>query len=331
MNKKKLLTATLAALAGSFVWAGISNAETRTLQLAHVSVEKPDDMYHYLAVAFAAGVKEQSGGAIAIDVLGGAQLGGERQVAEGLQLGTIDMSLLGSFTLGNFEPKAMVFDLPYLFPTYDAAFKAMDSEFTAPIEDNLEGMGLKVLGWGHGGFRNLYNSKGPVRSLADMASMKVRIPETPVYVDTWRALGVNATSMAYPEVFTGLQQGTIDGGENPTLLYLSSHFYEAAKYLSKTEHVYVSIPLVVSGSVWSSLSDKEKAILQAAADQAVAAQRKFLVSGEGEAEKRLAEAGVTIVSDVDKAEFKKAVAPVYDRYADALGADLIEQAKQFSK
>ena len=303
----------------------------RTLQLAHVSVEQSEDMYHHLATNFAKRVEDQTKGAIKVQVLGGAQLGGERDVAEGMQLGTVDMSLLASFTLGTFEKKAMVFDLPYLFKDYQTAFKTLDSSFTDPIEADLEKSGLKILGWGHGGFRNLYNSKHAIRSLSDLSGMKVRTPESPIYVDTWQALGVNVTSMAYPELFTGLQQKTIDGAENPTALFYTSRFYEAAPYLSRTEHVYVAIPLVISGRVWDTLSADEKAIFQKAASESVQEQRQFLIQSEAQIEKKLMEAGVSINADVDKAQFRKAVMPIYEKYKTVIDPDLVTRAAALSQ
>lgn len=308
-----------------------SGAQPRTLQLAHVSVENEDDMYHHLAAGFAERVARHTNGAVKVQVLGGAQMGGERDVAEGMQLGSIDMSVIASFALGAFEKKAMVFDLPYLFKDYPTAFQALDSSFTDGIEADLERTGLKVLGWGHGGFRNLYNSKQPVRTLADLKDMKVRMPENPIYVDTWRALGVNVTSMAYPELFTGLQQRTIDGAENPTALYYTSRFYEAAKYLSKTEHVYVAIPIVVSARVWTSLAPEQQAAFQKAADEAIAAQRQFLLATEAATEKKLAEAGVAINSDVDKAAFRRAAAPVYERYKNTIDPELVTRAQALAQ
>lgn len=303
----------------------------RTLQLAHVSVEQSEDMYHYLATNFAKRVEEQTKGGIKVQVLGGAQLGGERDVAEGMQLGTVDMSLLASFTLGSFEKKAMVIDLPYLFKDYQTAFKTLDSSFTDPIEADLEKSGLKILGWGHGGFRNLYNSKQAIRSLSDLSGMKVRTPESPIYVDTWRALGVNVTPMAYPELFTGLQQKTVDGAENPTALFHTSRFYEAAPYLSRTEHVYNAIPLVISGRVWDTLSADEKAIFQQAATQAVQEQRQFLIQSEAQVEKKLLDAGVSINADVDRAQFRKAVAPIYEKYRTVIDPDLVARALALSQ
>lgn len=308
-----------------------SGAAPRTIQLAHISVEQEDDMYHHLATGFAKRVAQKTDGKIKVQILGGAQLGGERDVAEGMQLGSVDMSVIASFALGAFEKKAMVFDLPYLFKDYQAAFTALDSDFTDPIEADLEKAGLKVLGWGHGGFRNLYNSKHAVRNLADLSGMKVRTPENPIYVDTWRALGVNVTSMAYPELFTGLQQKTIDGAENPTALFYTSRFYEAARYLSKTEHVYVAIPIVVSGRIWNSLSADEKAAFQAAADESIREQRQFLLQTEAATEKKLAEAGVTINADVDKAAFRKAAAAVYEKYKTTIDPDLVARAATLSQ
>ncbi|WP_372387251.1 TRAP transporter substrate-binding protein [Xanthomonas axonopodis] len=310
--------------------ASSSAPKARTLQLAHASAEREDDVYHNLAVNFSKQLETATDGKIKLQILGSAQLGGERDVVEGLQLGTVDMTAVSSIPLGTFAKRAMVLDLPYLFNSYQTAFSALDSEFIKPIEEDLEKINLKVLAWGHGGFRNAYNSKHSIRTLSDVKNLKMRVPENPLYLDTWRALDVNVTPMAFHELFTGLQQRTIDGAEAPTTLFYSGRYFEAAKFLSKTEHVYVALPLVISGKYWNSLDEKDQQKVLAAAKKAVKDQREYFIRNEAEVEKKLAEAGVTINADVDKNEFRKAVMPLYDKYSPEIGKELVQRALKLS-
>lgn len=305
--------------------------KVKTLQLAHSSAEREDDVYHNLAVNFSKHLETETAGKIKVQILGGAQLGGERDVVEGLQLGTVDMTAVSSIPLGTFAKKAMVLDLPYLFNSYQTAFVALDSEFISPIEEDLEKINLKVLAWGHAGFRSVYNSKHSIRTLADLANLKIRVPENPLYLDTWRSFGVNVTPMAFHELFTGLQQRTIDGAEAPVTLFYSGRYFEAAKFLSKTEHVYVALPLVVSGKVWKSFDSEEQKAVLAAARKAVADQREYFLRSEAEVEKKLAEEGVTINADVEKSEFRKAVMPLYEKYSAEIGKELVDRAINLSK
>ena len=322
MKKTTLLVISILLLLPIFADAASAK---KKFQLAHVSVESPEDMYQFFALRFQEGVEKLSNGSIAIEILGNAQLGGERDVAEGMQFGTVDMGILANFTFGPFDPKTMVFDLPYLFYTYEEAFRVLDSDVTKDVENSLQKIGFKVLGWGHGGFRNLYTTFGTVKELDDVRAKKIRVPQTPIYVDTWRALGANATSMAYSELFTGLQQKTIDGAENPASLFYTSHFYEAARYLSRTEHVYVSLPLVISTKLWEKLSAEEQQSMQKAASEAVKVQRQFFLTAEDDVYKKLADLGVTINQTVNKDAFRKAVLPVYETYKKQIGEDLLNK------
>lgn len=305
--------------------------EKKSFQLGHVLVETEDSFYQYFGVEFAKRVNEYSGGAIEIDVIGNSQLGGERDIVEGMQLGSIDMAIVGNFILGSFEPKCMIFDLPYIFTSYDMAKKVVDSEAVKIVDKAMAEKGLILLSRGQGGFRHVINSVRPIREVSDMNGLKIRVPENPLYMDTFKALGANATPMAWTEVFTGLQQKTVDGAENAVQSILNERFYEAASYISATSHFFNPAALIVSDKLWQKFSEEEKEILMRAAKEAAEIQWQFVVDREQDIFKELESLGAVVNQDVNLEAFRNAALPVYDNFKDQIGADLVDMVLELTK
>lgn len=253
-------------------------------------------------------------------------LGAEREVVEGMSLGLIDMGITSTGPMGGFVNDFMLFDLPYVFTTPEAVYAFLDGEHGKALADKLEAQSsVKILGWMENGFRHNTNSVRPLNTPEDLAGIRHRTQESRVQVDTWTALGANASPMAWTEVFTALQQGVIDSQENPIPTIYDVKFYEVQKYLNLTQHVYSPAPLMIGAQLFNSLSEADQAILQEAAAIAVPVQREASQRMEQELIAELEAKGMTVTKP-DLAPFKAKVQPVIEEWKDAVGAELVEAA-----
>jgi TRAP-type transport system periplasmic protein len=255
-----------------------------------------------------------------------SQLGGEREVIEGLQLGTIDMAIVSTGATLNFVPQTGVFDIPFLFRDLAHARKVLDGKIGQDMLAQFPKRGLVALAWGEQGFRHLTNNVRPVKTPADIKGLKIRTTENPIHIAAFRQLGVLATPMAWPEVATALQQGTIDGQENPLSVLVSVKIWQLQKYLSLTAHVYGPALIMISPSVYDGLSDADKAKFKDAAHAAVVAMRAYVDHVEKDGVETLKKNGMQ-VNTVDHAAFVKAVEPIYPQYYKQFGKDLVESIR----
>jgi len=185
-------------------------------------------------------------------------LGGEREMIEAVQLGTLDLVNTSTGPLGNFVPETRIVDIPFLFRDYDHARKVMDGQVGQDLLAKMRAKGLVGLAWTENGFRHMTNNKRPIVTAQDAAGLKMRTMENKVHMDGYKTFGILPTPMAFPELFTALQQGTVDGQENPIPVILSAKFAQVQKYLSLTGHVYSPAVIILSPNVWNKLSDADK-------------------------------------------------------------------------
>lgn len=250
-------------------------------------------------------------------------LGGEREQIEAVQLGTQDLVNTSTGPLGNFVPEVKIVDIPFLFRDYDHARKVMDGPIGQDLQKKMAAKGLVNLAWTENGFRHMTNSKRPIHSASDAAGLKMRTMENKVHMDGYKTFGILPTPMAFPELFTALQQGTVDGQENPIPVILASKFSQVQKHLSLTGHVYSPAALIISPAVWSKLSDADKKVFSEAAKKGATAQRKKVNDDEETGIALLEKDGMVVDKKVDGASFRKAVAPAYAEFAKEFGADKI--------
>jgi TRAP-type transport system periplasmic protein len=252
-------------------------------------------------------------------------LGGEREMTEGVQIGTIDAANLTTGPLGNFVPEVRVLDLPFLFRDYDHARKTLDGSFGQELLAKFPSKGLVALAWTENGFRHMTNSKRAIVKPADAAGLKLRTMENKVHMEGFRAVGVQPTPMAFPELFGALQQGTVDGQENPIPVILASKFSQVQKHLSLTGHVYSPAVLMVSQRFWGKVPEADKPSFVEAARKAAAAQRKKVNDDETIGVDALEKSGMNVVRSVDGSAFREAMKPVYANLSKELGADTIKR------
>ncbi|MBW6495272.1 MAG: TRAP transporter substrate-binding protein [Burkholderiaceae bacterium] len=250
-------------------------------------------------------------------------LGGEREQIEAVQLGTQDMVNTSTGPLGNFVPEVKIVDIPFLFRDYAHARKVMDGPIGQDLQKKMAAKGLINLAWTENGFRHMTNNTRPIVLASDAAGLKMRTMENKVHMEGYKTFGILPTPMAFPELFTALQQGTVDGQENPIPVILASKFSQVQKYLSLTGHVYSPAALIISPQVWNKLSPADQKAFTAAARKGAAAQRKKVNDDEDTGIAQLEKEGMQVVRKVDGESFRKAVAPAYADFAREFGADKI--------
>ena len=252
-------------------------------------------------------------------------LGGEREQIEAVQLGTQDLVNTSTGPVGNFVPEVKIVDIPFLFRDYDHARKVMDGPIGQDILSKFPSKGIIALGWTENGFRHMTNSKRDIVKPADAAGLKMRTMENKVHMDGYRTFGILPTPMAFPELFGALQQGTVDGQENPIPVILASKFSQVQKHLSLTGHVYSPALLLMSPRTWNKLTEADKKVFLEAAKKAGAAQRKKVNDDENSGIAQLEKEGVKVIKTVDSNAFREALKPAYVSYAKEFGADNIKK------
>ena len=273
--------------------------------------------------AFAASLEKSSQGKYKVQQFANSALGGEREVIEGLQIGTIDLAIVSTGATLNFVPETGVFDIPFLLRDLPHARGVLDGPIGQDMLKKFNDRGLVALAWGEQGFRHLTNSVRAVRTPADARGLKIRTTENPVHITAFRQLGILPTPMAWPEVSTALQQGTIDGQENPLSVIASAKLSQIQKHLSLSAHVYAPALILVSPSVYEGLSDADKAAFVQAGKEAAQAMRGFVDDIEKTGVEQLKAEGMEI-TEVDRKAFEDAVAPVYPEYYKKYDRKLIE-------
>ena len=255
----------------------------------------------------------------------GGTLGGDLQTVSALQGGTVEMTVLNAGILTAQVREFAVFDFPFLFATPQEADAVTDGPFGKSLLAKLEEKNLVGLGYWDLGFRNLTNNRRPVAKVEDIAGLKIRVIQSPIYIDLFNALGANATPMPFPEVYTALEQKAIDGQENPETTIYASKFHEVQKHLTLTRHVYNPQALLVSKRLWDSLSADERRIFNEAAAEATRFQRELSRQQAGVALENLRKAGmqVTELSAAELGRFREKVKPVIDKHTPSVGADTV--------
>lgn len=288
-----------------------------TLKLGHIA--EPENPYGQGADHFAKLVKERSKGEIDIKVFPSSQLGNQRDLVEGLTLGTVDMTLTGTAVLGNFVPEVSIFDLPFLFRDVQHAYKALDTVGMELCKKG-ESRGMITLAIWENGVRHMTNNVRPIVTPDDMKGLKFRVMEQPVYIEMMKSLGASPTPMAMSELYTALQKGVIDGQENPLAHIATKRFYEVQKFLSLSGHTYAPEPVLISTIAWKKLTPEQQEILRKAAVDTRDWQRNLCREMEGKFLKVIKDSGKCQVNDnVDKKAFAEKTRVVWDIYTKKFG------------
>ncbi len=296
-----------------------------TLKLGHVAPES--EPYHLAAVRFSELVEDRTDGMVKINIFPNSQLGAQRDMIEGLQMGTVDIVLTTSAVLANFIPTSQVIELPFMFRNRDHVYSVVDGPLAKEIYKGAEDQGLKVISTWENGFRNITNDVRPVSTPSDMNGIKIRVMENQMYIDMFNALGANPVPIARSELFTALQQGTVDAQENPMGQIYSSRFYEVQDYVTLSRHTYSPEVVVISLKNWKKIPSEYQSIIQNAAAEARDYCRDMKIEKDTEFIEAVKKEGmqVTELTPEQVAMFQDKMKPVWKKYYDIIGEDLIQK------
>ena len=262
---------------------------------------------------FAKLVKDRTEGRIVINTFHNGQLGAERDNVEGIQLGNLDIAVVNQSVLGNFVQDISAVDLPYVIQNYEHADKIFLGEIGKDFLAKLDNVGIKGLAIWESGFRNLTNSKRDVNAVEDVAGLRIRVMENQIHQDLWRALGADAVPMAWGDAYTAMQQGAIDGQENPTTVIDKNNVVEVNKKMAITQHCYATVFIIMSPSRWASLPAEDQKIIMECVDEAGKFERDLSRKMDTEAIETLKSKGMAVTTP-DKAGFVEKSKSVREKY-----------------
>jgi tripartite ATP-independent transporter DctP family solute receptor len=306
----------------TWVDLGICQEKQVVLKLGHAVA--PEHPYHLGAVRYSELVAQRTKNKVEIDVYPSTQLGNERDMVEGLQLGTIDLVVTSTGPLGGFVPRIFVVDLPFLFRDREHAYKVLDGSIGRELLDAFSAKGIRGLAFWENGFRQMTNSVRPIEKPEDLKGIKIRTMENKVHLSAFRAFGASPTPMAWSEVYTALQQKTIDAQENPIAIIYFQKIYEVQKYLALTGHFYSPAPLLMSLKAFNNLPKNIQKIMLDTAMDCATYERNLLRDNEA---KQLAEikAKGMLVTLPNKKPFQAAAATVYKEFESQFGKEIIDR------
>lgn len=297
-------------------------AET-TLRFAHT--QPTSDTHHVAAEHFAERVAELTGGEIRISVHPAGELGNDPALLEGVRLGTIDIAQTGNPFYTRFAPKLNVLDLPYIFESYEHAYKVVDGDIGDGLLKELEQNRMKGLAFWEIGFRNITNSKRAIRTPDDLKGLKIRTTPNPAHVQAFEIWGASPTPMAFTEVYLALETGTVDGQENPVNIIRSNRFQEVQSHMSMTGHAYTVSVVSMNLARFKSLTADQQNALVVAAREAADYQRKLNRAQDADGLAEIRDAGVEVLEDIDIAPFRDAVFDtVSQTYIDEHGDEIVK-------
>ncbi|PTL89253.1 c4-dicarboxylate-binding protein [Halomonas litopenaei] len=304
--------------------SGQSLAADYTFSFAHVLIE--DTPNGKAALAFKKEVEENSDGRISINVLPAAQVGGDVEIIEQIQMGLVDIGIPPTATLGNFEPRLQILDLPFLISTYDDMEAVLDGDVGREILDTLEDDGMHAFNFWGAGFRHMTNNVRAIESPEDLDAIRMRTMQAPIIISTYENYGANATAMAFTEVYNGLQQGVVEGQENPLANIYTMRFHEVQDYLSLTSHAYHAYAAVMNKDAWESLPEDLQQVMLEAFDNGRDASRQMTLEDEEVIMSEIKdEIAINEISDEARQAFVEASMPVHKDYEDVVTPELLHK------
>ena len=309
MNRP-IFSRTLLAAACLLCTAG-AQAQAVKLTLGHgAAIGNPR---HEASVKFAEVVKAKSGGRIEVQVAPSAQLGDDAAMVTALRTGALDISANSQGAVANAIPEYAAYGMPFLFSSPAAAFKLLDGPLGKELADKSAEKGLVLLGTWDNGIRQMTNGKRPITKVDDMKGLKMRVPPDATLVDIMKALGAESQQVKFAELYVALQQGVVDGQENPLVNIHASKLYEVQKHLALTNHQFQMTPFLMSKRSWDKLGEADRKAVVEAAAEATALQRKLSQEADEKLLADLKAKGVQVTTP-DRAAFAKATAEVVDKW-----------------
>ncbi|WP_114972697.1 TRAP transporter substrate-binding protein [Rhodoferax ferrireducens] len=293
-----------------------------------ISISIAQNSHQGVAIdTFAKEVEKRTAGRYKIQPFYSGSLGGERESIEAVQLGTQELTFSSSGPVPNFVPDAKILDIPFLFRDKAHARAVLDGPIGQEMLAKFDSKGFKALAWGENGIRHMTNSKRAVNAPEDLKGLKMRTMENPVHVAAYKGLGIVTTPMAFPEVFTALQQGTVDGQENPLSVIMSAKLDQVQKHLTLTGHVYSPGIFLMNKASFDKLSAADKQAFLDAAKEGVKANRARVDEDDAKGVSELRSKGMNVVENVDKAKFVTMLAPVNAEFEKQFGKANIDRIR----
>lgn len=324
----KLGTIAGLSVAAVLAWSGFAQAAEYTIRLSHGMPETMQSGQHAWAIVFKEFVETRSGGKIEVRILGANAAGDERQQLDQVQTGVNQMALVSEIVQPSFFEPALIFGIPFLFSSSAVAWEVLDGPFGERYNQAfLEATGVRFLGHIESGFRSFFTRDKEVHSPADLAGLKIRTGENPIHIEMVRALGANPTPISWTEVYTSLQQGVVDGMENPPGLFYSMKFYEHQKYLTVDRHLYSIHSAIINEEFYRSLPEDIRGVVNEGADLATTIGRSSAFLAERAAIDQLKEAGLTVYEPTaaEYEEFRKLGRPSAEALVrEKLGAEWVD-------
>lgn len=344
MNKKVLAILLAAALLIA-VCAGCAAKETKqdasasnassggTVTIRYGSADSEDTAVVQGLLAFEKYVEEASNGTIQVEPYINGVLGGDRELCEGLQLGTVDMTMVLGAILGNYDPSFNIFALPYLWTSKQASYDAIEGEFGQTMIERADAIGFKLLGFGDAGAYEIGLNGKQAATVAELSGIKLRGPESEVDIAFFKALGASPSPISFSETYTALEQGVANGLELPVELMYSSQYFDTLTSITMTNHFQAPFPILMSNNMWNSLSaDQQQIVLDGIAKQ-IEVNREIAADAESKALKVFEDSGKTVIypDDAAMAEFEAIGKQVQEEYRDKVGSDLLDLAASYNK
>lgn len=296
------------------------------LKIGWTTSDGATDPYAIAAREFAAALEAEAPGEFTVSYFPNRQLGDEREMVEGLGFGTLDVGIITNAVIANIEPSFQLNDMPFLYGNESQAHAVLDGEVGQQMLAGLADNGIVGLAFAEGGFRHMINNERPVSTPEDVDGVKYRVMQNPVFIGMFQALGGNAVPMAWGEVYTAVQQGTVDGLEIPIAVIQNNNFAEVVQYLSLTRHTYSALGMLMSQRTFDALSTEQQDAVRVAAQAAAEAQRAAVAENTNAIIAALEEDGMIINEVTDPSAFRSLVSPVYDEFRDSIGSDLLDAA-----
>ncbi|MBI1736987.1 MAG: TRAP transporter substrate-binding protein [Candidatus Rokubacteria bacterium] len=309
--KRSLLVIAAVAVAGLLSVPPLPAQTGGKIVLRFPHIQPATDPVGQTSTDLAELVAKKTNNRVEIKIYPAGQMGGEKEILEGIILGTFDMSFLSTAIKSSVVPEFGLFDLPFVFRDHEHAYKVMDGPVAADLgEMLLKRRGLRVLTWWEVGFRDVFSKRGPVRTAEDFKGLKIRSPQAEVFMKTFQALGGVPTPVPWPEVYNALQTNIVDAAETSLAYGHSNKWYEVTKYASKTRHIFTAWSLDISDRVYRGLPADVQTALREAAREATVRHRERTRTYDAQAEAKLKAAGMTL-NEVDQASLRALVQPVW--------------------
>jgi TRAP-type transport system periplasmic protein len=315
-----------AAAALAALPAGLARAQDT---VKHIRFAHPAPIAHgwnIWAERFKHTIEDKSGGKITVQIFPNAQMGNERDTAQAVRLGSIEMGAIG-VGLMNWVPEMSITDAPFLWKSRAQAVKAISGPFGDDLRKRCLDKGFVLTGWTDLGFRAMTNNKRPIKSVADMKDLKMRVPNSKAYIAMIQAMGASTVAIDLSELYLALRQGVADGQDTPSPVVVSNKYYEVQKYISKTDHNLTTAYTVTNPKFYDSLSAAEKTMFNAACVDADDFLRQKTIKDENDAFDFLGKQGMQVTLDVDVESFRKATTPVIDNNPDLFLPELVKMAR----